>query len=311
MANKRKGGLGRGLEALFLDATPIYEDESINREIETETGLNKSKREEIIYIDINDIKPNTAQPRQTFNEEKLEELAKSIKSNGIIQPVVVRSKEDQHAYELVAGERRWRAARIAGLKKIPSIVKNIDDKQNVIFAILENMQREDLNPIEEAVGINKMITAYEFTQQEAAEILGKSRTYITNSLRLLKLPNEIQESITRGDISAAHARTLINIDENKKKIELCEKIIKEGLSVRETEKLANKNKKNSKPGKRKNRNAGTLNPDIISVQEELIEKIGTKVSIKGTKNHGKIEVEYYNIDDLNKIIDALRSIKDR
>lgn len=309
MASKRRGGLGRGLEALFLDSTPIYEEEGLDDKAKKENAI--GEKEEIIYIDINDIKPNSSQPRQTFDTEKLEELAKSIKSNGIIQPVVVRVAKANATYELVAGERRWRAARIAGLKKIPAIVKHIDDKENVIFAILENMQREDLNPIEEAVGINNMINAYEFTQQEAAEILGKSRTYITNTLRLLKLPKEIQESITEGKITAAHARALININNSEKQKELCEKIIKNGLSVRETEAIANKSKKELNTGKRNNTGRKALNPEIISVQEELIEKLGTKVSIKGTKKRGRIEVEYYSVHDLNKIIDALRSMKEK
>lgn len=310
MSNKKRGGLGRGLEALFMDATSIYEEDNAGKDLNRDEAKAKETKDQIIYIDINDIKPNEAQPRQTFDKEKLEELAKSIKINGIIQPVVVR-KAGNGIYELVAGERRWRAARIAGLDKIPAIVRDIDDRQNVIFAILENMQREDLNPIEEAVGINEMITAYEFTQQAASEVLGKSRTYITNSLRLLKLPGEIQENLMNGQISAAHARALINVDGSKRQIELCQKIIKDGLSVRETEILANKNKKDTKNGKRRKSVKNPVSHEIASVQEELIEKLGTKVLIKGTKNRGRIEVEYYNLHDLNKIIDALRGINDK
>ena len=305
MTNRKKGGLGRGLEALFADSAPIYEESTKYEDIKNDD------KDRILYIKIDDIKPNKAQPRQTFHKEKLEELAKSIKSNGIIQPVVVRESDKTGIYELVAGERRWRAARIAGLTKIPAVVRDIDEKQNVILAILENMQREDLSPIEEARGINKMISAYRFTQQEAADVLGKSRVYITNSLRLLKLPDEIQSHLSNGKISSAHARALINVEGKNRQIELCEKIINQGLSVREAEVLANKNKKLVKNLNKKKRKLAKVNADIKAAQEELIAKIGTKVNINGTENQGKIEIDYYNTGELNRIIDALRKIEDK
>lgn len=317
MASKKKGGLGRGLEALFADAAPIYEeekeeirqDEKRNSTI-AETAIEEDKENplnQVVYVNINEIRPNVAQPRQTFDEGKLKELANSISRNGIIQPVVIRTVKGKRGYELVAGERRWRAARIAGLKKIPGIIRDIDDKQNVVFAVLENMQREDLNPIEEAAGINQMINSFDFTQLEASEMLGKSRTYITNSLRLLKLPEKIQECIVNGDISAAHGRTLINIENSKKQLELCEKIIKEGLSVRAIEKIASgekqDKKKNRKIDKKKNKSI-----EIIAVEEELIEAMGTKVTINGSSKRGKLEIEYYSTEELNRIIEMLRQI---
>lgn len=320
MASKKKGGLGRGLEALFADAAPIFEDESeynaqddknvISLENTAVVENLEKPLNQIIYIDINDIRPNSAQPRQTFNEERLKELANSISKNGIIQPIVLRPSDGKEGYELVAGERRWRAARIAGFKKIPSIIRDIDNKQNVVFAILENMQREDLNPIEEAVGISQMINSFGFTQMEASEMLGKSRAYIANSLRLLKLPGKIQENIRTGKISAAHGRTLINVEGSKKQLELCEKIIKEGLSVRATEILASGQKKEKK---RKNKSSKKRDKsiEIIAVEKELIEAMGTKVSINGSSKKGKLEIEYYSIEELNRIIEMLRQIPAR
>jgi stage 0 sporulation protein J len=382
---KRKGGLGRGLDALFADAAPLFEEDLEQNEeenidtklldiIDDVTGdksrerfdlkskaksnknhktksdrdetkgnnLNSTKEDKtprehavqleernikdskgetsqtqadsakieadedrVLYIDINDIKPNKDQPRKTFNEEKLKDLANSIKENGVIQPLIIRKA--QNGYELVAGERRWRAARIAEIKKVPCIIRDFDEKQNMIVAIIENMQRENLDPIEEALGLNEMIKRFEFTQEQVSNALGKSRAYIANSLRLLKLPEKIQNMIIEGRISAAHGRTIITIKDENKQIEVCDKIIRNGLSVRAAERLTEKIKDDARP-ERKKRKPG-VNAEIVAVEDELRKIFGTKVNINGKASTGKIEIEYYSIDELNRLIDMLRGIE--
>ena len=382
---KRKGGLGRGLDALFADAAPLFEEDLEQNEeenidtklldiIDDVTGdksrerfdlkskaksnknhktksdrdetkgnnLNSTKEDKtprehavqleernikdskgetsqtqadsakieadedrVLYIDINDIKPNKDQPRKTFNEEKLKDLANSIKENGVIQPLIIRKA--QNGYELVAGERRWRAARIAEIKKVPCIIRDFDEKQNMIVAIIENMQRENLDPIEEALGLNEMIKRFEFTQEQVSNALGKSRAYIANSLRLLKLPEKIQNMIIEGRISAAHGRTIITIKDEKKQIEVCDKIIRNGLSVRAAERLTEKIKDDARPERKKRK--PRVNAEIAAVEDELRKIFGTKVNINGKASTGKIEIEYYSIDELNRLIDMLRGIE--
>mgnify|MGYP000079795005 FL=1 len=382
---KRKGGLGRGLDALFADAAPLFEEdleqneeENIDTKLldiiddvtgdknrerfatknksksnsihktkadkggEKESSSNSTKEDKIsrehavqleersikdsqgetyqtqvtsasieadedrvLYIDINDIKPNKDQPRKTFNEEKLKDLANSIKENGVIQPLIIRKA--QNGYELVAGERRWRAARIAEIKKVPCIIRNFDEKQNMIVAIIENMQRENLDPIEEALGLNEMIKRFEFTQEQVSNALGKSRAYIANSLRLLKLPEKIQNMIIEGRISAAHGRTIITIKDEKKQIEVCDKIIRNGLSVRAAERLTEKIKDDARPERKKRK--PSVNAEIAAVEDELRKIFGTKVNINGKASTGKIEIEYYSVDELNRLIDMFRSIE--
>ena len=382
---KRKGGLGRGLDALFADAAPLFEEDleqneeenidtklldiiddvtgdksrerfdskskaksnknhKIKSDIDEAKGnrLNSTKEDKtprehavqleernikdskgetsqtqadsakieadedrVLYIDINDIKPNKDQPRKTFNEEKLKDLANSIKENGVIQPLIIRKA--QNGYELVAGERRWRAARIAEIKKVPCIIRNFDEKQNMIVAIIENMQRENLDPIEEALGLNEMIKRFEFSQEQVSNALGKSRAYIANSLRLLKLPEKIQNMIIEGRISAAHGRTIITIKDEKKQIEVCDKIIRNGLSVRAAERLTEKIKDDARPERKKRK--PSVNAEIAAVEDELRKIFGTKVNINGKAPTGKIEIEYYSIDELNRLIDMLRGIE--
>lgn len=314
----RKAGLGRGLDALFADAAPIIEEQ---QEKKQETGKadaaslsaeaekpDRNDRDRILYIDINDIKPNSAQPRSAFDEEKLKELADSIRTNGVIQPLIVR--EGKKGYELVAGERRWRASRIAGLRKVPCIVRDFDDRQNAIVAIIENMQREDLNPIEEAAGLKAMTEKYGFTQEQISVSLGRSRTYIANSIRLLKLPPEIQEYVSSGQMSAAHGRTIINIPDKVKQKEIADKIIRNDLSVRATEKLAERVKDELRPERKRRKgfeSAGkqTKSEEVLAVERELMTLTGTKVSITGDSK-GKLELEYYSIEELNRLIDIIR-----
>lgn len=307
----KKAGLGRGLDALFADMTPVDE---IRRPAETdaESASKAADRAEdedrVLYIDINDIRPNSAQPRRNFDEVKLGELASSIRTNGVIQPIIVR--ESSSGYELVAGERRWRAARMADLRKVPCIVRNFDDRQNAIVAIIENMQREDLDPIEEALGLKSMTEKYGFTQEQVSASLGRSRTYITNSIRLLKLPEEIQQYVSSGQMSAAHGRTIINIPDKDRQKEIADKIIRNDLSVRATERLAEKVKDELRPERKKRKKAAAedkaRSAEIAAVEGELMTLLGTRVHISGDDNKGKIELEYYSLDELNRLIDALR-----
>ena len=290
MAAKKKG-LGKGLESLLM-STDISVDDTVDDEnIE---GLSR--------LDIDDIKPNENQPRKTFDPEKIEDLANSIKEHGVIQPLVVRKVET--GYEIVAGERRWRAARQAGLKEIPCIVRELSDEQNMLFAIIENMQREDLNPIEEAEGLERMITNFGMTQSEISKSVGKSRPYITNSLRLLKLPDEIKDMMVDGKLTTGHGRALITIEDEDKAIEIAKKVAKEGLSVRKIEELANeKKKKRGKPAKR-----APKSPDVLLVERELKDVLGTKVNLNMTGNKGVIEIECYSKDEANRIIEMLKTL---
>ncbi|ETK00437.1 ParB-like protein [Eubacterium nodatum ATCC 33099] len=292
---KKNRGLGRGLDALFAEQAPIMPD---NR-VETEEKNNSHVRDKVLYIDINDIKPNAEQPRKTFDKEKISELSQSIIEHGIIQPLVVR-KSGKH-YEIVAGERRWRAAREAELSVVPCIVRQFSDEENMLVAIIENMQREDLNPIEEAMGLEQMISAYGMTQEEVSKSVSKSRPYITNTLRLLKLPEEIKALVSEGKISTGHARTLITVKNKTKQEELCKKIIKDGISVRDVERLASEEKKTrKKPLKR------VKSPDTLNVERELKEIYGTKVTINSRGNKGTVELEFYSKDELNRLIDLLK-----
>lgn len=327
----KKAGLGRGLDALFADAAPILEENGtveepvITEEEKKAAGPAASKKkssgrsggkasksddgeDRVLYVDINDIRPNSAQPRMHFDEDKLTELASSIKANGVIQPLIVR--ESSTGYELVAGERRWRASRIAGLRKIPCIVRNFDDRQNAIVAIIENMQREDLNPIEEAKGLRSMTEKYGFTQEQVSASLGRSRTYIANSIRLLKLPEEIQEYVSSGRMSAAHGRTIINIPDKARQKEVADKIIRNDLSVRATEKLAEKVKDELKPERKKRKKPAkpenARSAEIEAVERELMGLTGTKVRIAGVGSAGRIEMDYYSLDELNRLIETLR-----
>ncbi|MEG1583431.1 MAG: ParB/RepB/Spo0J family partition protein [Anaerovorax sp.] len=300
MAGIKGRGLGKGLEALFNDV------EISTKEIEEAVGDSISEGR-VSLIDINNIKPNANQPRKNFSEEKIEELAKSIEMHGIIQPIMVRSATQ--GYELVAGERRWRAARKAGLKKVPCIVRELNEEQNMLVAIIENMQREDLNPMEESEALNQMISTYGLTQEEVSRSVGKSRPYITNALRLLKLPEEVKKMVAEGQLSNGHARTIAGVKDEKKQIELANLTLKEGLSVRQLEKLA---KEEADQGMNKRAKARTKvkNREILTLEEDLKTTLGTKVSIKYTGKKGKIEIEYYNREELERLIELLRSVNE-
>lgn len=296
MAAPKNRGLGKGLEALFSNSEIDTQEISVTKKEESE-------EKGISFININEIKPNQNQPRKSFNEEKLEELAASIIENGLIQPVILR-KADK-GYEIVAGERRWRACRKAGLKEIPCIIREFTDEQNMLIAIIENMQREDLNPIEEAEGLNQMIVNFGMTQEQVSKSVGKSRPYITNALRLLKLPSEIREMLLANQLSAGHARAIAGIGDTEKQIQLAEYAIKEGLSVREIEKII---KEENAPKKKISRKKAEKSADVRKVEDDLKQIMGTKVNLNQSGKKGKIEIEYYSRDELERLIELLKSL---
>lgn len=312
--DKKKKGLGRGLDALFESTVPVTPPEKTGQSVNTaDRGNNLENSNEntvdtnnsIFYIDINHIKPNAKQPRKYFDDEKIEELAESIKRYGVIQPIVLR--KSQNYYEIVAGERRWRAARIAGLKEVPCIMRDFTDEENMLVAIIENMQREDLNPIEEANGIETLIKTYGFTQEEVSKNISKSRPYITNLLRLLRLPDKIRDMLEDGMITQGHARALINIDNEKRQLHLCEQIVEKGLSVREVEKLADASKEKKKKNKDKERH--DKSDEISAIERDLESLFGTKVSITERGGKGNIKIDYYSTNELNHIIEMLKKGK--
>jgi ParB family chromosome partitioning protein len=260
MAGTKARGLGKGLEALFGDV----EIKSSSRISEEQVKEYKASGDSVAFIDINDIKPNSSQPRQFFDEEKIDELAASIAAHGIIQPIVL--KETSGGFEIIAGERRWRAARKAGLKQVPGIVKELTKEQLMIVALIENIQREDLNPIEEAEAFQRMSKEFGFTQEDISRNVGKSRPYITNALRLLKLPEEIQKMVLDGRLTNGHARALVSVENINKQIQMAEKIASEGLSVRETERLV---QDAGQKGKRTIKKPLEKHTEIRNIEEEL------------------------------------------
>lgn len=296
MAAPKKKGLGKGLDALFANT-------EINTKEISVTNTAENADNGISYININDIKPNEGQPRKTFDDEKISELADSIQEHGLIQPIVLR--KSGKGYEIVAGERRWRACRKAGLKEVPCIIKELTDEENMLIAIIENMQREDLNPIEEAEGLNQMIVTYGLTQAEVSKSVGKSRPYITNALRLLKLPEEIREMLSEGKLTTGHARAIAGVSSKAEQIKIAEKVVKDGLSVREIEKLI---KELSAPAKRPAKRKAEKNADVKRVEEDLKAVLGTKVNLAQNGKKGKIEIEYYSREELERLIELLKTL---
>ncbi|NLK26851.1 MAG: ParB/RepB/Spo0J family partition protein [Clostridiales bacterium] len=288
-----KKGLGKGLDSMIPE--PIIKNK-------TEKKENVSRE---TLIDINQIEPNKTQPRKNFNEDSLLELADSIKLYGVIQPLILQ-KRDKY-YEIIAGERRWRAARIAGLKKVPAIIKEYNAQEVVEIALIENIQREDLNPIEEAMAYQRLIKEFNLKQDEVAERVSKSRAAITNSMRLLKLDEKIQQMLIDDMISSGHARALLPIEDSEKQYNLACKIFDEKLSVRDTEKLVKEMLK-VKPHKE---TAVTIEDRIIyrELEEKIRNIVGTKVSIRKNKNNtGKIEIDYYSIEELERLIELFQSL---
>lgn len=295
MAASKSRGLGKGLEALFNDVEITLGE---NREDSTKDG------NRVTFININKLKPNSNQPRKHFNEEKIEELAQSIAEHGIIQPVMVRKTDA--GYEIVAGERRWRAARKAGLKEIPCIIRELTEEQNILLALIENVQREDLNAIEEAQGIERMIKNFGLTQEEVSKSIGKSRPYITNALRLLKLPDLIREMVAGGVLTGGHARAIAGIKDEKAQLIAAKKTVESGWSVRDVEEYA---RNYDRPPAAKKPAAKEKNYEISKIEDELKEMFGTKVNIVNGPKKGKIEILYFSRDELERLLDILQQLK--
>lgn len=325
-APRKTRGLGKGLDALFGDVEVSLQKpadyqadersdngtmqvreadrQSENRGSQPQNAEQTAVPGGIEYIDINQIKPNSNQPRKVFDEEKLEELAASIKEHGLIQPVILRKAGK--GYEIVAGERRWRASRIIGIKEIPCIVKELSDEENMLLAIIENMQREDLNPIEEAEGLKQMIDTYGLTQEEVSKSVGKSRPYIANSLRLLKLPEGIIQYLSEGQLSAGHAKVLAGVEDEKRQLQFAEETVKKGISVRQLEKMIREDKPK---GRGKTASKGK-DADVKKVEDDLKDALGTRVTLNQNKkgNKGKIEIEFYSREELERLIELLKKL---
>lgn len=281
----KKSGLGTGLDALFQDNSPIESEKSV------------------MTLSVNEIEPNREQPRKEFDEKALSELSKSIEKNGVIQPILVRPAS-VGAYQIVAGERRWRAARMAGLTEVPVVIREMSDEEAAVFALIENLQREDLNPIEEAEGIRSLIEEFGMTQEEAADRVGKSRTAVTNTLRLLKLPESVISMVSKGKITAGHARALVSLDDEDKIFEIANAVVDNSLTVREVEKMvktASAGEK-AKPAKREKKRDRYYD----EVELALTQALGRKVKIylsKGGK--GTLEFEFFGKEDLTRLANDL------
>ncbi len=272
-----KKALGRGLDALIPD-----------------------KGDEIVLIDIERILPDPDQPRKTFKEDSLKELAASIKEKGIIQPIIV-TRVGNGTFRIIAGERRWRASNIAGIKKVPCIIKESEPDNSLEISLIENIQRENLNPIETARAFQRLVSEFNITQEGVSIKVGKDRATVSNYLRLLNLPDEIKSLVSEGRLSMGHAKAILSLLSIEDQIKIAKKVIKGELSVRETEKLSKKiadvPRGTSKPER---------DPNVISIEDELISTLGTKVRIMYKEGRGKIEIEYYSIDELNRLIDIFR-----
>lgn len=302
MATAKKNGLGKGLDSLITNKVNTAKTTTAT----TKPAVKKDEKVvEGVLVNINKVEPNREQPRKNFDEDALLELAESIKQFGVLQPLLVQQKDDY--YEIIAGERRWRAAKIAGVKEVPVIVKEYTDQEILEIGLIENIQRENLNPIEEAIAFKRLLEEFNLKQDEVAERVSKSRTAVTNSMRLLKLSDKVQQMIIDDMISTGHARALLAIDDPELQYTLANKIFDEKLSVRETEKLVKEIKNPKKPKEKKVMENAFIYQDL---EEKMKGVFGTKVSIasKG-KGKGKIEIEYYSDDELEHLFDMMMSIK--
>jgi ParB family chromosome partitioning protein len=299
----KKNGLGKGLDSLIAD--------KVNKP-GTAAAKSSDAKETIAdatMMDINKVEPNRDQPRKKFDEDALLELSESIKQFGVLQPLLVQKREDY--YEIIAGERRWRAAKQAGIKEVPVIIKQLTEQEIMEISLIENIQREDLNPIEEAQAYKRLLTEFNLKQDEVAERVSKSRTAVTNAMRLLKLDDRVQQMVIDEMLSTGHARALLGIENQEKQYETAQKIFDEKLSVRDTEKLVKnlQNEKKETPSSEKK-----IDPQMEAIYKDLEEQmkriLGTKVAINPkNEKSGKLEIEYYSQDELDRIIDLLRTIQ--
>jgi len=276
-----KKALGKGLGAFIPDEFSIL------------------KEERFAEVEIDEIKPNPFQPRMKFDDQSIEELAQSIRESGVVQPVLV-TPEDDH-YKIIVGERRWRAAQKAGLRNIPVLIRNVPREKQLEISLIENIHREELNPLEIGQAYQRLMDEQGYTQQEVAEKVGKDRTSVTNYIRLLKLPQEIQDHVNGGTISMGHARALLALEEASAQLFACRQVVDKGLSVRNTEKLVNRLKERPPRTQRH-----LEDPDLRALQEEMLKILGTKVLISGSRTKGVLKIFYFSLDDLNRIYDRVK-----
>lgn len=280
MAAKKKGGLGKGYGSIFFD----------NAVEQFESGANT------VSLGINEIEPNRFQPRKNFDEAAMAQLSESIKLHGVIQPLLVRPIPDG-GYQIVAGERRWRAARMAGLSEVPVVIRELDDSQTAQYALVENLQREDLNPIEEARGYKSLIDEYSYTQEQAAGLIGRSRSSVANAIRLLSLPDEVISMIEDGRLSTGHGKALLSIEDEKQLLETARLIVKNSLSVRDAEKFVQNADKNPAAFRKRKRN-----PYYDEVELALSESLSRRVKLTRSAKKGVLQIEFFDDDDLKKLI---------
>ncbi len=299
MATK-KSGLGKGLDSLITD--------KVGKNTTVKVKTEEKEATDGVMLNINKVEPNRDQPRKNFDEDALLELAESIKQFGILQPLLVQKKDDY--YQIVAGERRWRAAKMAGIKEVPVIIKQLSNQEIMEISLIENIQRENLNPIEEALAYKRLLNEFNLKQDEVAERVSKSRTAVTNSMRLLKLNEKVQQMVIDEMLTTGHARALLGIDDQEKQFLVAQKIFDEKLSVRDTEKLVKKLQKEKKEKKDGSDQKDEKLEAIYRDLEEQIKQIfGTKVYIKQkNEKEGKVEIEYYSQNELDRIVDMFRSI---
>lgn len=280
-----KRGLGRGLQALIPE-------------------MELTEKDEIREVPLEKIRANPAQPRKIFDEAKLAELAESIREHGLIQPLVVRPAAE--GFELVAGERRWRAARMAGLSQVPVVIKELTPVEVMEVSLVENLQREDLNPMEEAMAFRTLIEDFGLTQEQLARRVGRSRSYIANTLRLLSLPAEVQESVSRGTLSAGHAKAILSLTDTAEQVKLAREVIRRNLSVRAVEELVAGGQKTRKGGRKKREGASpSATPEEKDLADRLKRRLGTQVKITRQGGKGKIEIYFYGEEDLSRVIELL------
>lgn len=333
-----KSGLGRGLEALFgevsVNPEGLWEEapgkagkpdakkadkkpagkkkeaqKSKGKKPQTPSATKGKAPEQedadrVQYLDVHKLKPNTDQPRKEFDEERIDDLAESIRAHGVLQPLVVQ--KTAKGYQIVMGERRWRAAQRAGLKTVPCLVRQLTEEENMVVALIENIQREDLNAIEEAEALDKMIRRYGLTQEQVSQAVGRSRPYIANALRLLKLPEEVRQLVSSGALTAGHARAIAGIKDPEKQISIAHRTVENGWSVRQTELFADEKKEAKKARKPRKSNK---TEDVRTVEEELKRILGTRVNLVVGPKKGHIEIEYYSREELDRLIDLLRSLQ--
>mgnify|MGYP000227018760 CR=1 FL=1 len=292
----QKKGLGKGLDVLFQSYEESYPAETE----ETAPADQRFDESAVLRIDINAIDPNKEQPRTRFDEEKIQSLAESIRQHGLVQPILLKPNGAER-YLLVAGERRWRAARMAGLTRVPAIVKRFSEQEVLEIALVENLQRENLNPMEEAEGIRLLMERFGLTQEKVAERLGKSRPAVANALRLMTLPEDIQDMVREGQLSPGHARAILSIEDPEAQRAAAQRIAAKGLSVREAEAMAKKPSKSKRP-----KEEAPKSPYLVDLEDQLCQRLGTRVNIQHGDKKGVIQIEYYTDQDLERILEILQ-----